>query len=148
MLSLDKSQLFCSNIDNVTENFKDWLAALLKSRDLTYEELGAIIGVSHGAVGGWVRGKYTPDVPSVLQLAKFTNEDPYVLLNMVYGVPLPTGDSEEDERLMQIARKAAKLSDDTLEQLERFVDFLEQGERAQGKIETSKKTKTSSNSNS
>ena len=61
MLSLGKSQLFRCMIIDVKVIFKDWLVALLKDKNLTYEQLGDLIGVSHGAVGGWVRGRYTPD---------------------------------------------------------------------------------------
>jgi transcriptional regulator with XRE-family HTH domain len=40
----------------VAENFKKWLLAQIQANNWTYESLGNLIGVSHGAIGGWVRG--------------------------------------------------------------------------------------------
>jgi transcriptional regulator with XRE-family HTH domain len=64
--------VFSLTIDGVAQNFKEWLLGQIKSRGWTYESLGNLIGVSHGAVGGWVRGKYLPDPTSLKQLARVT----------------------------------------------------------------------------
>lgn len=93
----------------VAQNFKEWLLEQLKKNDWTYEGLGDLIGVSHGAVGGWVRGKFLPDPSSLRQLAKVTHVDDVWLFRMIgYLAPSenePERDPEIDgliDRIMQL----------------------------------------------
>lgn len=82
-LSLGESQVFSLTILGVAENFKKWLAGQLSKNKWSYEALGNLIGVSHGAVGGWARGKYLPDPPSIKRLAKVTHVDVIWLYQLI-----------------------------------------------------------------
>lgn len=86
-LSLLQSQVVCGTILCVAENFRDWLVGIIRERDLTYEQLGNEIGVSHGAIGGWVRGKYLPDPTSLKRLAEVAGVDPIWLFRLVGYLP-------------------------------------------------------------
>lgn len=55
---------------SVSLAFRTWLVDQLKKNKWTYEKLGNEIGISHGAIGGWVRGKYLPDPISLRKLAE------------------------------------------------------------------------------
>lgn len=68
---------------SVSLAFREWLADQLKNNKWTYEKLGNEIGISHGAIGGWVRGKYLPDPISLRKLAEVAGVSDVWLFRLV-----------------------------------------------------------------
>lgn len=68
---------------SVSLAFKNWLIDQKKKRKWTNEKLGNEIGISHGAVGSWARGKYLPDPTSLRKLAEVAGVSDVWLFRLV-----------------------------------------------------------------
>ena len=69
------------------ENFQDFLRKTLDENDWSYKQLAELIGVTHGAVGTWIRGTSQPDPKQVRALAELANVDPVELFVMLEYLP-------------------------------------------------------------
>lgn len=93
----------------------DWLRGKLAEGDLTYEKLGEKVGVRHSSISQWVNGKHLPEPKQLLRLAEVFNENPFMLFNLAYGLPLPGGEGREIRPLeAEIERLLETLDDDAL----------------------------------
>lgn len=106
------------------EIFKDWLDRHVSGAGLTNEEFAEKIGGKQSSISQWLSGKHLPKPPVLLRIASVTNEDWRVLFHMVYGSPLPEGDNGIDPRIGGIMRRAEGMSDDELQELESYIDFI------------------------
>lgn len=71
------------------ERFAATIHALRIKRGMTLEELGGVVGVSKSAVGQWEKSKTVPDLPKLVELARF------------FGVSLAemTGDTSQEQSI-------------------------------------------------
>lgn len=116
--------MFSLTIIDVAQNFKEWLRGQIQANGWTYESLGNLIGVSHGAVGGWVRGKYLPDPISLKQLARVTKVKDTWLFRMVgYLEPeAENGGLEPDPELEALLDKIMQLPGADRAEIEALLD--------------------------
>ncbi len=108
-------------------SFSDFLRRQLKENNWTYTQLGELIGVTHGAVGTWVRGTSLPDPRSLRALAELTNIDPIELFRMVGYLPPAevTGKGREARPVLgRLMRKLDPLDDTLLELIDRQVSLV------------------------
>lgn len=96
-------------------NFPDFVRSLLSEKDWSYEHLGGLIGVSHGAIGGWVRGTSLPEPKSLRALADLTGHDPKDLFVMVGYLPPEDEPDPMRPALTKIIRMLEPLDDLALE---------------------------------
>ena len=80
----------------VAEYFKKWLLEAIERLEMTYDEFGQLVGVSHSSVSQWVSGKHLPEPKQVIKIAEITGADEIWLSRMVgYLSPLKEGQGEQ-----------------------------------------------------
>ena len=101
--------------------FSTQLKKLRKSKNLTQTELANILHLSHGAVAMWETNKRQPDNDTLSRLADYFG----VSVDYLLGRETPTipdhTPSEEERRL---AEMIAGMTDEEVEELSRFVDYI------------------------
>jgi hypothetical protein len=123
-------------------NFANWLESQLEERGWKPADLAKEMGDEK---------KYSATISRVLSEQRGVGDEVCRRIAHALNLPQavvfyqaglltehPAADGPEDERLKQIARRAARLSDDRLSMLEQYVAFLEQGEREKVKREAKK----------
>jgi transcriptional regulator with XRE-family HTH domain len=109
------------------QTFRDWLRKVIEDRGLKQQTLAEQVGVSQAAVSGWLNSTADRDKPraeSLIRLAEVTTTDPHFLFSLVYGLPMPGENAELDERITRIMRQAEQMTDEDLDRLEDYLDYL------------------------
>lgn len=101
----------------VSLDFKPWLIGQLESNGWTYEELGNKIGVTAGAVGFWVRGKYLPDPTSLRKLAEVAGVGDIWLFRLVGYLSPDTNEEPMSPEMAEWVGMFGRLLDDDRKEL-------------------------------
>jgi len=101
-------------IDHVGEKILE-LRTNYKGRGLSQEELAKEIGKSTNTVSRWETATYKPSIEDLDKLARFFN------VSILEFFPSET--KQADDRIMPLLRAAEDLTDDDLEELQRYAEY-------------------------
>ncbi len=101
---------------------KDFIEQYLAEHSLSMREFAKQAGVSVNTVSRWTSGELieSPDVQTLIKVARFTGYDPLLLIEIAYGDDIKTNQPDPSARIL--ATRISRLPKFIRDGLEKLID--------------------------